>query len=231
MLYLAHILQFIVHCFYYGSFAQQYLVRKLHQGVLHVVAYLCDQVYPVHEEYFTQLFGDIPLVPEKLPVKVFEKSLLLQGLTVVHVARCNGKAQNLAPVVYYKVQLEAIEIAHGRLAHLCQFPEHFVPLDALVVAYLDTGRVHERNAGTAPKAAGLKEHCQGEDAGLGKLGEPVVGYRFGKIGLHVLLDVVYIKMLEALETAQMEDDDYGNDLALRHNGRTPFFCFQWYAVQ
>lgn len=148
---------------------------------------------------------------------------MFQGLTVVHVAGCNGKAQYLAPVVYHKVQLEAIEIAHGRLAHLGDVPEHFVPLDALVVAYLDTGRVHERNASAVPKTAGLKEHCQGEDAGLGQLGEPVVGYGFGKIGLHVLLDVVYIKMLEALETAQMEDDDYGNDLALRHNGRTPFF--------
>ena len=63
---LCHVLEFIIYCLYYRSFAQQYLVIKRYQLVLHIALQARYQVDAVIEKTIEQVLRDIPLVCEQL---------------------------------------------------------------------------------------------------------------------------------------------------------------------
>lgn len=107
MLYLAHVLQLVVHGLYYRALAQQDLIVHSHKAVLHVVSYSGDQLDAIRKKYLYQFLGDIPLVCEEFAEYFFQESLAFQRFAIIYAGLCYGKVQYLTPVVYHQVQLEA----------------------------------------------------------------------------------------------------------------------------
>lgn len=220
MFNLAYILQFVVHGLYHRSFPQHNLIVHRHKAILHVVPDTCDEVYIADKEDLGKLFGDVALVGEELAEYRFEEAFVFQWLPIVHVCLGNRKIQYLAPVVYDDVQLEAVEPAHRRLAHLGNTLEHFVPLDTLVVTDPDRGGIHKGNTRTLPQTAGLQKYRHRHKYTLAKLHEAVIGYRSRKFTLHMSLYIELVKVLEAPKSAQMKEKTDGYYLALGHRWRT-----------
>jgi len=219
VLHLTDILQFIVYRLYHRPLAEHNLVGEAHQAVFHVAPHAGDQVDAVDKEYLGELLGDVALVGEALAEDGPEETLAAERLPVIHVGLCDGKAEDLPPVVDEDVELEAVEPAHGGLAHLGDAPEHPVSFDALVITDPDGGGVHERDARAAAHAAGFQEHGHGQKHALAQLHEAAVGDGAGELPLHVALHVEEVEVLKAPEAAQVKQQADCNHLALTHNGR------------
>lgn len=107
-----------------------------------------------------------------------------------------------------------MEPAHGGAPRSGDSLEYLMVGDTLVPADPDRGRVYEGNTGAVAKTAGLKEQGHGHQVALHKFGEPVIGNSIGEVVLHMDLHIEEIKMLERPKTAQLENDRYGDYLAL-----------------
>jgi len=113
MLQLANILQMVVHRLDDGPLAQVNLIADVHQAILHVLAGLGNQMYPVDEQLLKQALADVPFVTEQLPEDFVVKGFLFQGHPVVHVALGEHKLEDLPTVVDDQVQFEPVKPAHG----------------------------------------------------------------------------------------------------------------------
>lgn len=99
MLYLADVLQFVVDRFDDRTFSEQYLVGHGHQGVLHVVPYRGNKLYPVYEQHFHQAFPYVAFVRKELSIYPVEETFFFERFPIVHVRLGYGKVQYLPPVV------------------------------------------------------------------------------------------------------------------------------------
>lgn len=61
---LAHVFQLVIDGLNKGPLPEHDPVLKEHQGVLHVLFDLCDQMYAVHEKLFEEILSDVALVAE-----------------------------------------------------------------------------------------------------------------------------------------------------------------------
>ena len=97
-------------------FPEQYPVVQVHKRVLHVLLYFCDKVYVVNKKGFKKFLAYVSPVSEYLSEQPLGEALVFQRFTVVGVSRRKGPLYNLATVVDYDVQLEAVEPSHRALA-------------------------------------------------------------------------------------------------------------------
>lgn len=176
-------------------------------------------MYIADKQYLGKFFGDVAFVGEELAEYRFEEVFVLQWPPIVHVCLGDRKIQYLAPVVYDDVQLKAVEPAHRRLAHLGNALEYLVPLDTFVVADPDGGGIHKGNTRALPQTAGLEEYRHRHEHTLAKFHESVIGYRSGKLALHMPLYIELVKVLETPKSAQVKEKTNGYHLALGHRWR------------
>ena len=223
MLHLTYILQFIIHRFDDRSFPQQYFITHRHQAVFHVVADISDQMDTADEQYVGQLLGYISLVGKELSEYGPEKTLVFKGLPIVHICPGDGKIQYLSPIVDDDMQLEAIEPPHCRLSYFSNSFEHLVARNPFVMAHPYRSGVYKGYARTFTQTAGFQKNGHRHDHFLRKLYKAVVGHSGGEFGLHMLLHIEQVKVFHAPEPAQMEKDEYADDLAVAHCRGPPGF--------
>ena len=79
MLDVACVLEFFVHGFDNHPLPQYDLVIKIHQGILHVLLDLCDEMDVIHEKRLKKTLADIPLSAKSFPKSLSVNSLFLSG--------------------------------------------------------------------------------------------------------------------------------------------------------
>ena len=216
MLQLCYVLQLVVDGLYHGSLSDQYLVRDTHEAVLHVVPHLGYQLYPVREQLVEQFLGDVTLVSHKLSVYLLHEARDLQRFPVVDIRRGNHEAKDLAFLVDDDVQLEPEEPSQGALAPHGDALEHLVAVDALVTAHTHGCGVDEVDARALAKQHLLDKDQQGKGHFPLQFHEPVVRHGLCEKAVPMSADVVEVEVLEAAVSAHMEDDQYRDDLRVRH---------------
>jgi len=102
------------------------------------------------------------------------------GPAVVHVARRQVAAHQLAAVVDNEVELEAVEPAHAALPPPRRVPEDFMLRDAQVVADGQSRSVHEGYSCAAAEAGAQVAPERGERVAL-QLDEPAVADEAGEV--------------------------------------------------
>lgn len=91
---------------------EQQSVRDAHQYAFHVVLQFRDELYTIDEKPFKEIFADVSLVRDELPVDELHESLVFERLPVVHVPKSYLEVEQLTPLIADKVQLKAEEPAH-----------------------------------------------------------------------------------------------------------------------
>ena len=76
-------------------------------------------MYIVHKEHLKEVLTDYPLSAKSFPNNLSGEAFILQRLPVIYVAWGELPLDNLSPVIDDKMELEAIEPAHGALS-LCR---------------------------------------------------------------------------------------------------------------
>lgn len=116
MLDVADVLQLVIDCLDKGSLPKQYLVVEIHQGVLHVLLYLGDEMYVIDKEHLEKVLADVSPVGEDFSEEPLSEVPAFQRFPVIRVSRCEHPLDNLALLVDDKMQLESVEPPHRALA-------------------------------------------------------------------------------------------------------------------
>jgi len=105
----------------------------MHQGVLHIFLYFGYQMYPVHEELLEQVLSDVAPIGEYLPEHLVVEGLVLERLSVVHIALCNEEVDDLPPFIDDDVKFEPKEPRpNGTGGHpILPLPFSAIPLKTL----------------------------------------------------------------------------------------------------
>src|SRR5512135_2137944 len=114
MLDLRNILELVDNRFDNRSFAQQELVRQMHELVFHVFAQPGDELEALFKEQSSQGSRDIAAIPKQLAPQTFDQSW--NRLTVINIAGSQTTGQQIAAVVDRQVQFKAVKPAHQSLA-------------------------------------------------------------------------------------------------------------------
>ena len=85
---LCNILEFIIHGFHQGSFAEDDLVIHWHQYVLHIALDFGYQLYSVQEKEVKKPFVDVSFVPAEFAAYLFHDGGIFQRIAVIGVGRC-----------------------------------------------------------------------------------------------------------------------------------------------
>ena len=114
-----------------GPLANQHLVHQGHQTVLHVLTNRRNQLNTLFKEVVKQWLRDVAFIAKQFA----PESLGHMGhrLTVIDIAWCQVKGEQLALVVDNEMQLEAVEPAHRVLATSGQTGKDLVAVDPSVV--------------------------------------------------------------------------------------------------
>lgn len=115
-LYLADVLQLVIHCFNDRPLSEHQLVIEVHQRVLHVLLNLCDKMYVIHEQLIEEVMTYVSSIGKQFSEQPFREVLVFQRLTVIDIARSEPPLDNLAFVIDDQMQLETIEPSHRALA-------------------------------------------------------------------------------------------------------------------
>ena len=214
MLNLCHVLQLVVDSLNQSPLAQKDSVRYGHDLALHIALQLRYQLDAVHKEFGEELLTDIPLVSDQFAEDLFDERFVTQGLAVIDIARREHEVQEIALLVADKMQFEAVEPSHRALAALSKSSEHLVDMDSLITADTQGSTVHETDSCAASQAAPLHEEDKGNCHLPLQLDEPVIGNGMGEQIVHVIANLIYVEMLQALVSAQMEQNHNGYDLGI-----------------
>ena len=214
VLNLGHVLQFVIDGLNQGPLAQKDSVRYGHDLTLHIALQFCDQLNAVHKEFGEDVLTDISLVSDKFAEDLLDEGFVPQGLAVINIARREHEVQEVALLVADKMQLEAVEPSHRALTALGKPFEHLVEMDSLIPADTQRRAVHETDTSAAAHAAPLHEQDERNCHFLLQLNEAVVGYGIGEQVRHILANLINVKMLQALVSAQMEQNHNGYDLGI-----------------
>ena len=225
MFNLSHVRQLVIYRLNDCSFPKQHLIRDTHQRVLHLVFQLGYQLDTVDEEFTEQVFTDVAPVGNDLAVQLLGKTLHLERVTVINVARREHEVDDFAHLVTDDVQLEAKEPSHRALASLRNALEGLVLEDALVLAHPQRGAVDETDASALAHQNGLDEHSKFDYRPLLQLNETVVGHGLREQVPHVLAHIIQIEVLQASVTGIVEQDQNGHHLGVRHPAITVIFAF------
>jgi hypothetical protein len=197
--------------------------------VLHVLFDLGDQLYPIMEERIEQSFAQIALVAEQFAKDALCHTLNYLNVTVVHIAFAKVEGQQFPLFVDDQMELEPIEPTHGTFAALGQAFEDLVVMYPLVPAYLQCGTVNEIDPVAPAHAFLLKEKHERYGRLLLDLQETVIAYKLGEQRFIIPGYNLFIVMLECPMGAQMETDQYGDNLRITELGRPipPFYQAIW----
>lgn len=102
------------------------------------------------------------------------------------------------------MELEAIEPSHCGFARCGRALEDPVGFYALVLAHPYRCRIDKGDSGARARTIGFQEDGQRHHHALAELHKTVIGHRFGKIILHMPLDVENIIVFEAFKTTDLE---------------------------
>jgi hypothetical protein len=102
--------------------------------------------------------------------------------------------------------------------------ENLVPINPLVVANPDGGRIDIRNASAFTKTDKVQVHHQGNEHACLQLYKAIVGNRIGKVPIKMLFDKEKIVMLEISVRSEVKANQDGYDLTGCHLG-CPVACF------
>ena len=116
MLNLRNILELVNDGLNDHSFAQQELVRKVHEMVLHVFAQPGDELESLFKEQFAQRSGNVAAIPEQLATQVLDHAN--NRSPIIDIAWGQTTGEQFPLIVDGQVQLEAKEPAHARFATL-----------------------------------------------------------------------------------------------------------------
>ena len=116
MLNLGDVLDFIIYRFNQGAFSQENLVCNTHQGVLHVVLHLGNQLDAIKEQVFEKSLPDISFVRTEFSLDVLQEPSPFQRLPVIHITWCEHEIENFSLVIDDQMEFEAEEPSHGTFA-------------------------------------------------------------------------------------------------------------------
>ena len=115
MLNLRNVLQLVNHRFNNGSSPQEQLICPVHQAIFHVPFEFSHQVNaPVLLELKGEFLGDIAPVAKHLAKEPLQP--LGHRLTVIDIAGCEDRVEQLALLIDHQVQLKPKEPVHRRFA-------------------------------------------------------------------------------------------------------------------
>ena len=100
---LCHVFEFVVYCLYDRSLAQQYLVIKRYQFVLHIALQARYQVNAVIEKTIEQFLRDISLICKQLSEYVVTQTVKYIFVSIINIGLCKHEIEQLASFVAYKV--------------------------------------------------------------------------------------------------------------------------------
>ena len=160
MLDVACVLEFFVHGFDNHPLPQYDLVIEVHQGILHVLLDLCDEMDVIHEKRLKKTLADIPPVGEELSKEFVRKLLVFKWIPVINISWRKHPLYDFCLVIDDQVQLESVEPAHCALALCCQSPHCLVHVHALDVTAHQRCGVDDGYARTPAQSAGVEEQKQ-----------------------------------------------------------------------
>src|SRR6266567_2471412 len=151
MLDLRNILELVDNGFDNRSFAQQELIRQMHELVFHVFAQPSDELESLFKEQSSQGSRDIAAIPKQLAPQTSDH--LGNRLTVINIAGSQTTGQQIAAVVDSQVQFKAVKPAHGSLTTpgiSCKDP---MVTDPLGITDFQGGGIDKTDPGTGSKSA------------------------------------------------------------------------------
>ena len=114
------------------------------------------------------------------------------------------------------MQLETVAPAHRALAIGGHPLEDLVGVAAQVVAHGNHGAIHERDACAGSEGPEVEEEHHVEEHAALQFYKAVIGHCGGELAGQMDFDVVQIEVLEAAERAEVVEQQYRHDLAVRH---------------
>lgn len=96
---LCHVFDFVIYCLYYRSFAQQYLIIKRYQLVLHIALQTRYQVDAVIEKTIEQFLRDIPLISKQLSEYIVTQTVKYILVSIINIGLCKHEIEQLASFV------------------------------------------------------------------------------------------------------------------------------------
>ena len=148
-----------------------------------------------------------------------------QRLTIVNVARCEHKVNNLAHHVADDMQLEAIEPSHRAFASLGNAPEGLVLEYSLVLAHSQRGAVDKTYADAFAHQHALYKDGQLHDGASFQFNESVVRHRFREKMAHIFAHILKIEMFQTTVPRVMKQDENGHYFGIRHHAIAVILAF------
>ena len=180
MYMLRNIFQFVVDGFYNRTLAEENLVIKWHECVLHVTFQPRYNLYPVIEQPLEQPLRYVSLVCEQFSEHIVSQPVEHLRIPVINVSLCKHEIQKFSPFIAYQMEFEAKIPTHCTLAKLRISLEHLVPVYALVVADWDTSAVNKTYACAPAETEQLEEqHHLYRHSGF-QFNETVIGELVGE---------------------------------------------------
>ena len=131
MFNLADVFELIIDGLNDGSLAQEEFVRQVEQAIAHALAKFGDELKPLgDQQLLSQRLGEIAFVPKEFAEESFGE--FGNGMPIINIARREAESQELALVIDYQVQFEAIEPADRGLATGGPPGKHPMLMDAWV---------------------------------------------------------------------------------------------------
>ena len=97
-----------------GPFAEQQLIGKEHEGILHILAQSRDKMKSLFKEQLAQRSGNRTVISKELPAQ--SSHHLRNRSSIINVARGQTTRQQVAAIIDRQMQLEAINPAHATLS-------------------------------------------------------------------------------------------------------------------
>ena len=94
---LAHVFKLIVDRLNQRTFSQQNPVFQLNKPVFHILTDTCDELEALLKELFKQALADVAFVAKKFAPQALDQSR--HGVSVIHIAQCQAKAQQFTAVI------------------------------------------------------------------------------------------------------------------------------------
>lgn len=144
------------------------------------------------------------------------EGLVLEQLSVVHIALCNEEVDDLPPFIDDDMKFEPKEPSHTALALFRYSLKNPVLLFSFGMTYLYQGGIHKGDSLTLVQTAHLQEQYHRDHGLLLQLHKTGIGYRMREILPHVFAYMIEVKVLKATVSFLMEKHHNGNHFALGH---------------
>jgi hypothetical protein len=114
MLDLRNILELVDNRFDNRPFAQQELVRQVHEPVFHVFAQSGDELEALFKEQLREGSGNVAAISEQLAAQSFDH--VRNRSPIIDVLGSQATSQQIASIIDHQVQFKAEKPPHARLA-------------------------------------------------------------------------------------------------------------------